>query len=206
MKNELMGSTAAYVDPAAAASKKKKNIAEEKKQTVPLRAPLAPQRLHRDQHRHGDRGGDGGDDGDDDGGGGDDAPDTFVPDGQICAEFYITRMTLYRWTNNPDLGFPPPIDINGRKFRSRRMIEAFKERALRAAIAAMADPSLRRKQPEALASEEVIARKVQGVRDAHARRAAAARARSRGLTTNHRPFAAGVRISETGSQFDLDSR
>jgi hypothetical protein len=100
------------------------------------------------------------------------APDKYVPDVQVRAEFGgITPMTLHRWDRNPDLGFPPPIDINGRKFRSRRMLEEFKERALRAAIAAMSDPTLRRRQPEALASEEVVARKVQGVRDAHARRA-----------------------------------
>jgi hypothetical protein len=106
----------------------------------------------------------------DDDGGGD--PDTFVPDAQVRAEFgNITAMTLHRWDHNPDLGFPPPIDIAGRKYRSRRMLEAFKERAMRAAIAAMSDPTLRRRQPEPLSTGDVVARKVQGVREAHARRA-----------------------------------
>src|SRR5262245_7968798 len=106
-------------------------------------------------------------------------PDTFVPDAQVRAEFgNITAMTLFRWDHNPELGFPPPIDIAGRKYRSRRMLEAFKQRALRTAIAAMSDPSLRRKQPEALAREEVVARKAQRVREAHAHRGEAAKART----------------------------
>lgn len=67
--------------------------------------------------------------------GGEDKPDQLVPDPQVWREFGITSMTGWRWTNDPELGFPPPIKIRTRCFRSRRAIEAFKqalmERALR---------------------------------------------------------------------------
>ena len=38
--------------------------------------------------------------------------DTLVPDPQVQREFGITSMTLWRWTNDPLLGFPPPIKIS----------------------------------------------------------------------------------------------
>jgi hypothetical protein len=177
---ELLAS-AAQIEPVAATAvsdDKNDTFAKyKKKKPAAARAPQpAPQQLHRDHRRHADRDGDDGDDGDDGGDGDDDAggddPDIFVPDAQVRAEFgNITPMTLHRWDHNPELGFPPPIDIAGRKYRSRRMLEEFKKRALCAAIAAMSDPTLRRKQPEALSSQEVVRRKIKGVRQAHARRA-----------------------------------
>jgi hypothetical protein len=60
--------------------------------------------------------------------------DTLVPDPQVWREFGVTSMTLFRWTHNAKLGFPPPIKINNRNFRSRRQIEAFKDRMLRKAL------------------------------------------------------------------------
>jgi hypothetical protein len=44
-------------------------------------------------------------------------------------------MTLWRWTSDPRLGFPLPIKIRTRSFRSRQQLEAFKARMLRVAIA-----------------------------------------------------------------------
>jgi hypothetical protein len=64
------------------------------------------------------------------------APDEFVPDTQVVKEFHITPMSLWRWSNDPTLGFPPAVTIRRRKFRSRRQLEAFKERMLRLAIEA----------------------------------------------------------------------
>ncbi|BAR53364.1 hypothetical protein NK6_175 [Bradyrhizobium diazoefficiens] len=43
-------------------------------------------------------------------------------------------MGLYRWTNDPELRFPAPIKIRNRNFRSRRAIEEFKTRMMRAAV------------------------------------------------------------------------
>jgi hypothetical protein len=62
--------------------------------------------------------------------------DTLVPDPQVAAELGgLTRMALHRWTHDPTLDFPPAIKIRGRNFRSRRLLEAFKERVLRKAMA-----------------------------------------------------------------------
>jgi hypothetical protein len=63
-------------------------------------------------------------------------PDEFVTDSKVCEEFNITKMTLWRWDRNPAIGFPPPVYINARKFRSRRLVEEFKQNLVRQAIAA----------------------------------------------------------------------
>ena len=61
-------------------------------------------------------------------------PDKLIPDPVVCAEFGVTAMTLWRWTRDTDLNFPPPIAIRNRNFRSRKQLEAFKERMLRKAM------------------------------------------------------------------------
>jgi len=53
----------------------------------------------------------------------------LVPDPVVQAEFGISAMTLYRWTLDPTLGFPPKIKIKTRNYRSRKALEAFKRRA-----------------------------------------------------------------------------
>jgi hypothetical protein len=60
--------------------------------------------------------------------------DELVPDPQVCREFSITSMTLWRWSNDPCLGFPPAVKIRTRCFRSRRQLEQFKARVMRDAI------------------------------------------------------------------------
>lgn len=54
--------------------------------------------------------------------------DDLVPDPQVWREFGVTSMTGYRWTRDPNLGFPPVIKIRTRNFRSRRALEEFKQR------------------------------------------------------------------------------
>jgi hypothetical protein len=66
----------------------------------------------------------------------DDRPDHLVPDPVVWRELGVTSMTGYRWSRDPTLDFPPAIKIKNRNFRSRRMLEAFKARLLRQAIAA----------------------------------------------------------------------
>ena len=61
-------------------------------------------------------------------------PDNLIPDPVVCAEFGVTAMTLWRWTRDSELNFPPAIAIRNRNFRSRRQLEAFKARMLRKAI------------------------------------------------------------------------
>jgi len=59
-----------------------------------------------------------------------DAPlDDLIPDGNVARDrYHIHIKTLGRWDNDPDLGFPAPVIINGRKYRRRRELEEF-ERA-----------------------------------------------------------------------------
>jgi hypothetical protein len=66
-------------------------------------------------------------------------PDTLVPDPVVWREFNISSMTGWRWTRDPDLGFPPPVKIRNRCFRSRRAIEEFKARLLSDALARRAE-------------------------------------------------------------------
>jgi hypothetical protein len=66
-----------------------------------------------------------------------DAPDQLIPDPQICSEFNITPMTIWRWDHDPtliELGWPPAVKIRNRKFRSRNLVESFKARLLRHAL------------------------------------------------------------------------
>lgn len=66
-------------------------------------------------------------------------PDEFVPDPRVCQEFNVSSMTIWRWDRDPAkalLGWPPPIRINRRKFRSRKQLEQFKANLLQAALEA----------------------------------------------------------------------
>ena len=59
--------------------------------------------------------------------------DSLVPGPQVEREFGVTAMTIWRWERS-NLGFPPAIKINGRSYRSRLMLEAFKARLLARAM------------------------------------------------------------------------
>ena len=63
-----------------------------------------------------------------------DVPDKLVPDPAVCREFGIIPMTLWRWDQDPRVGFPPKIKIGTKNYRSRRLIEEFKAELLRKAI------------------------------------------------------------------------
>ena len=63
--------------------------------------------------------------------------DELVPDPQVIRELGITAMSLWRWDRDATLiaaGWPPPIRIRNRKFRSRRALEEFKSTMARRAI------------------------------------------------------------------------
>src|SRR5450759_1795513 len=87
------------------------------KPSKPRRAPRRSRR--QPKHRNGRR--DTGTDQDSS-----DAPDQLVPDPEIAAEFSVSLMTLWRWSRDATLNFPPPVKINGRNYRSRAQIETFK--------------------------------------------------------------------------------
>ena len=60
----------------------------------------------------------------------------LVPDPQVRREFGgVSDMCLWRWTHDATLGFPPPIKIRNRSYRSRRALEEFKNRMMRDSIA-----------------------------------------------------------------------
>ncbi len=63
------------------------------------------------------------------------APDHLVPDPAVCREFGISSMTLWRWSHDVALAFPPAVKIRNRCFRSRRALDEFKARMMRDAIA-----------------------------------------------------------------------
>lgn len=63
-------------------------------------------------------------------------PVQLVRDTIVAKEFGdVSLMTLYRWTNDPKLEFPPPIKIRNKNFRCRRALEEFKVRMMRSAVA-----------------------------------------------------------------------
>ena len=75
-----------------------------------------------------------------------DTPDTLVPDPQVQKEFGVTAMSIWRWDRDPELiklGWPPPIRIRSRKFRSRIALENFKRVMARRAIEQRARPTFR---------------------------------------------------------------
>ena len=67
-----------------------------------------------------------------------DEADELVPDPQAQRELGITAMSMWRWDRDETLiaaGWPPPIRIRKRKFRSRRALEEFKASMARRALA-----------------------------------------------------------------------
>ena len=66
----------------------------------------------------------------------DGVPDMLVPDPQVCREFGVCSMTLWRWGRDPTLNFPPAVKIRKRNYRSRRGLEETKARWLRMALGA----------------------------------------------------------------------
>ena len=51
----------------------------------------------------------------------------LLPDHKVCGRYSISPMTLWRWDRDPDLNFPKPIRIRGRKYRDESELNAFDE-------------------------------------------------------------------------------
>ena len=56
--------------------------------------------------------------------------DDLVPDPVVQEELGIGRMALWRWSRDPNLGFPPVIKIRTRNYRSRKALDSFKRRMI----------------------------------------------------------------------------
>jgi hypothetical protein len=55
-----------------------------------------------------------------------DTSDELLPDPMVAKGRYkVVTRTLYRWDRQPDLGFPPAVVINGRKYRFRKKLDAW---------------------------------------------------------------------------------
>lgn len=64
--------------------------------------------------------------------------DTLTPGWKVREGFGISEMTEHRWDQDErleELGWPPPIWIRNRKYRSTRMLQAFVERMIKESIA-----------------------------------------------------------------------
>jgi len=47
----------------------------------------------------------------------------LLSDRQVAERYDVVVRTLERWDRQPDLGFPPPVRINGRRYRSVLALE-----------------------------------------------------------------------------------
>jgi hypothetical protein len=52
----------------------------------------------------------------------------LLPEAKVAERYGVTTVTLWRWDNDPDLGFPKPIVIRQRKYRDVEQLDAFDAR------------------------------------------------------------------------------
>jgi hypothetical protein len=55
--------------------------------------------------------------------------DAVDPDAKVAKQLGIHIKSLIRWDRRPELNFPKPLVINGRKYRRRREVQEFLRRA-----------------------------------------------------------------------------
>jgi hypothetical protein len=60
--------------------------------------------------------------------------DELVPDPRVARELGISLMGLWRRTHDPKQDFPPPVKVRNRNYRSRRLLEAYKQRLIKTAV------------------------------------------------------------------------
>lgn len=51
------------------------------------------------------------------------SPDELLPDPLVAKRYKVTLRTIDRWDRQPDLGFPPALRINNRKYRRINQLE-----------------------------------------------------------------------------------
>lgn len=51
----------------------------------------------------------------------------LVPDAEVARRYGVHPSTLVNWDKNEALGFPPPVQINNRKYRYSDKLDAFDE-------------------------------------------------------------------------------
>jgi DNA-binding transcriptional MerR regulator len=55
-------------------------------------------------------------------------PNRLVPDSEVARRYGVHVTTLRNWDQDPDLNFPKPVRINGRKFRQEQELNDFDAR------------------------------------------------------------------------------
>ena len=76
-----------------------------------------------------------------------------MPDPKVARFFSVCQKTIDRWSDDPELDFPPRIDINGRGYRDTEKLDAFVAGRLKASV--IAQRAKRRKQQEDQPAGEV---------------------------------------------------
>jgi len=49
----------------------------------------------------------------------------LLPDPAVARRYGVHPFTLRRWDNNPALGFPPVVKVNGRRYREAEKLDAW---------------------------------------------------------------------------------
>jgi hypothetical protein len=75
--------------------------------------------------------------------------ETFLSRSQQAQRWSVSKRSVERWGEDKDLGLPPEIEINGRRYRKLSELEAW-ERS-RAVAAAMKRSEHKRRGPENVA-------------------------------------------------------
>lgn len=78
-------------------------------------------------------------------------PGRKLPTRKVCERYGVVSRTLERWDQRPELGFPPPEYINGRKYRDEAALDEFDRRC--SALAASGQAT-RKKLPARKAASE----------------------------------------------------
>jgi predicted DNA-binding transcriptional regulator AlpA len=59
----------------------------------------------------------------------------LIPDPEVARTLGVTLMTIYRWDHDPSMGFPKPIRLKTRKYRSAKELTEWRDGLVREAAA-----------------------------------------------------------------------
>lgn len=82
-------------------------------------------------------------------------PGRKLPTRKVCEKYNVVPRTLDRWDQRPELEFPKPEYINGRKYRDEALLDEWDRR--RAALSAGGQAPRRKMPPHKAAQDETTA-------------------------------------------------
>jgi hypothetical protein len=68
----------------------------------------------------------------------------LIPESKVAKRYGVCKKTPSRWDQHPELGFPPVVWINGRKYRDSYQLDAFDAARVRASMMERPKPDARR--------------------------------------------------------------